>query len=75
MFFGPLEAAKKIVSGSKLREPYEKPDGGNFFNKPGKTISGKKFGKMKELSGKNATLIVNVASTDCLTSLEYMTLQ
>jgi len=40
VFFQPLEAAKKLVSGSKLREPTEKPEGGNFFNKPGKTLGG-----------------------------------
>lgn len=65
VFFGPLKGlldAFTNTSKSNLREPKLNPEGGNFFAQPGTTIDGKKIRNMKQLSGKKATLIVNVAS-------------
>lgn len=45
-----------------LREPTKDPSGKNFFSYGGQTIDNKRIGKMKQLAGKKATLVVNVAS-------------
>lgn len=51
VFFGPLQGlidgVKNLTSDTNLREPKEKPASGNFFDQPGKTIDGKKIGKMR----------------------------
>lgn len=66
VFFGPFKKILNVFdnfgSDTNLREPNPKPEGGNFFDQPGVTIDGKKVKNMKQFAGKNATLVVNVAS-------------
>jgi len=45
--------------------------GENFFDQSGVTIDGKKINKLKQLGGKKATLVVNVASKWGLTDSNY----
>jgi len=54
-----------------LREPTKDASGKNFFSYGGQTIDNKRIGKMKQLAGKKATLVVNVASKWGLTDSNY----
>ena len=78
VFFGPLKqlvgGVKTLTSGTNLRDPPNRDPnnkdrntkdrfgGENFFDQSGVTIDGKKVKSLKQLGGKKATLVVNVAS-------------
>ena len=70
-FLKGLQQALGAFGGSMLREPSKSSDGKNFFSYGGTTIDNKRIGKMKQIAGKKATLVVNVASKWGLTDSNY----